>query len=193
MGAYVCVLVLMSVSVRICVYVFVYIYVCVCVLTSLKHFVLFGLSSLSVYENQQKGTRLQRLQVHNQGDRRIKCSIIFPRPNDREYTHWHRAYTLSNSSSAHFFSLVWCLTDKGEHTALYKLNKSACIKSEEKKEIWHSVHHTIGLSGLLSKKCKLCRVSHSQPPVLMSWLLWKHLQVFLFLWDATTKTCCMSH
>lgn len=87
MGAYVCVLVLMSVSVRICVYVFVYIYVCVCVLTSLKHFVLFGLSSLSVYENQQKGTRLQRLQVHNQGDRRIKCSIIFPRPNDREYPH----------------------------------------------------------------------------------------------------------
>ena len=57
-----------------------------CVLTSLKRTVLFGLSSLSVYENQQKGTRLQRLQVHNQGDRRIKCSIIFPRPNDREYT-----------------------------------------------------------------------------------------------------------
>ena len=137
-------------------YVCVCAYMCVCVLTSLKHFVLFGLSSLSVYENQQKGTRLQRLQVHNQGDRRIKCSIIFPRPNDREYTHWHRAYTLSNSSSAHFFSLVWCVTDKGEHTALYKINKSACIKSEKLYETWHCVYHTMGLSGLLRVRNTSC-------------------------------------
>ena len=61
-----------------------------------------------------------------------------------------RSYTNYNNDSGHFMIyIVWYLTDKGEHTALYKINKNVYVKPQI---IYNTVFHDLGISFGISSR-----------------------------------------